>query len=269
MLLENKNAIIYGAGGGIGGGVARAFAREGARVFLAGRTRAKLEAVAADITAAGGAAEVAVLDATDEQAVNAHVHEVAARAGRVDISINLISHGDLDNGGYVQGQPLTDIPADAFFRPITTGVLGNYITAQAAARQMVQQGSGVILTLTNAGSKGGAPLMGSTGVVAAAIETFARTLAAEVGPHGVRVVGIRIAAVPELWGTRDVHTDVFEKESGGLERSGIEAMLAQMSMLRRTTTLAQVVDVAAFLASDAAGGMTGTFLNVTGGMVID
>ena len=65
MLLKNKNAIVYGAGGGIGGGVARTFAREGARVFLVGRTQEKLEAVAADITAAGGAAEVAVVDATD------------------------------------------------------------------------------------------------------------------------------------------------------------------------------------------------------------
>lgn len=71
MLLENKNAIIYGAGGGIGGVVARTFARAGAGVFLTGRTRESLEAVAEDITAAGGSAEVAVLDAMDEQAVDA------------------------------------------------------------------------------------------------------------------------------------------------------------------------------------------------------
>ena len=268
MLLENKSAIVYGAGGGIGGGVARTFAREGARVFLVGRTREKLEAVAADITAAGGSAEVAVVDATDEQAVNEHVRDVATRAGRLDVSINLISHGDTDAGGYVQGVPLTEIPAADFFRPITKGVLANYITAQAAARQMVHQGSGVILTLTNAGSTGGAPLMGSTGVAAAAIETFARYLASEVGEYGVRVLGVTIAAVPELF-SKDLRTDVFEKDSGGLDRAGIEAALAQMSMLRRVTTLAQVADVAAFLASDQAGGMTGTITNVTGGMVPD
>jgi NADP-dependent 3-hydroxy acid dehydrogenase YdfG len=68
MLLEKKNPIIYGAGGGIGGGVARAFAREGSRVFLAGRTAEPMEAVAADIRSAGESAEVAVLDATDERA---------------------------------------------------------------------------------------------------------------------------------------------------------------------------------------------------------
>ncbi|MCL5995885.1 MAG: SDR family oxidoreductase [Chloroflexi bacterium] len=267
MLLENKNAIVYGAGGGIGGGVARTFAREGARVFLVGRTRAKLEAVAADITAAGGAAEVAVVDATDEQAVNQHVQAVVARAGHLDISINLITHGDTDAGGYVQGIPLVDIPAADFFRPIIKGVLSNYITAQAAARQMVQQRSGAILTLTNASSMGGSPLMGSTGVVAAAIESFARTLASEVGEHGVRVLGVKIAAVPELF-TKDLRTDVFEKDSGGLDSAGITAALAQMTMLRRVTTLAQVADVVAFLASEQAGGMTGTIINITGGMVI-
>ncbi len=269
MLLENKIAIVYGAGGGIGGGVARTFARQGARVFLVGRTRQKLEAVAADIQAAGGAAELAVVDATDEQAVNQHARHVVARAGRLDISINLITHGDKDAGGYVQGVPLTEIPAADFFRPMPIGLLANYITAQAAARQMVHQGSGAILTLTNASSKGGSPLMGSTGVVAAAIESFARTLASEVGEHGVRVLGVKIAAVPELWGKKDLHTDVFEKDSGGLDRSGIEAALAKMTMLRRVTTLAQVADVVAFLASDQAGGMTGTIINITGGMVPD
>ncbi len=105
MLLKNKNTIIYGAGGGIGGGVARTFAREGARVFLAGRTREKLEAVAADIAAAGRSAEVDVLDALDEQAVEAHARGVASRAGSVDVSFNLITRGD------VQGIPLVDMTA--------------------------------------------------------------------------------------------------------------------------------------------------------------
>jgi len=85
MLLENKTAILYGAGGGLGGGVARAFAREGARVFLTGRTRPKLDMLAADIKAAGGAAEVAVLDALDEAAVEAHAQAVVSQAGRLDI----------------------------------------------------------------------------------------------------------------------------------------------------------------------------------------
>ncbi|TLN26440.1 SDR family oxidoreductase, partial [bacterium] len=170
-------------------------------------------------------------------------------------------------GGYVQGQPMTEIPAADFMRPFGKGLLSNYITARAAARQMVEQKSGVILTLTNAGSLGAMPMMGSTGTVAAAIETFARNMAAEVGPFGVRVLGVRIAAVPELW-HHEIHTDVFEKDSGGLDQTGIETALANMSLLKRVTSLAQVVETLTFLASDKAGGMTAAFANVTAGLVV-
>src|SRR5438094_10281774 len=113
-LLQGKTAIIYGGGGGIGGGVARTFAREGAQVFLVGRTREKLDAVAKDITSAGGSAEVAVVDALDDQAVDAHARAVAAQAGSIDVSFNLISRGD------VQGTPLLDMKVDDFLGTITT-----------------------------------------------------------------------------------------------------------------------------------------------------
>ena len=99
MLLEGKTAVIYGGGGSIGGAVTRAFAREGASVFLAGRTRARLEDVARAIRSAGGVAETAEVDALDERAVDEHADAVAAHAGGIDISFNLISHGD------VQGTP--------------------------------------------------------------------------------------------------------------------------------------------------------------------
>jgi len=108
----------------IGGGVARTFAREGATVFLVGRTREKLEAVAKEITSASGSAEVAVVDA--------HARAVALQAGSIDVSFNLISRGD------VQGTPLLDMRVDDFLCPITTGARSNYITARAAARHMVQ-----------------------------------------------------------------------------------------------------------------------------------
>jgi NAD(P)-dependent dehydrogenase (short-subunit alcohol dehydrogenase family) len=134
MLLENKNAVIYGGGGSIGGAVARAFAREGAHVFLAGRTREPLEAVAADIASAGGSAEVAVLDALDEQAVEEHAREVVSRAGSIDVSFNLITRGD------VQTIPLVEMTTEDFTRPITTGITTNFITARAATRHMIEQG---------------------------------------------------------------------------------------------------------------------------------
>jgi len=76
MLLEDKVAVIYGAGGSIGGAVAWAFAREGARVFLAGRTMAQLDKVADEIRRNGGAADTAVVDALDERAVDEYVNAV-------------------------------------------------------------------------------------------------------------------------------------------------------------------------------------------------
>ncbi|MGH2388797.1 MAG: SDR family NAD(P)-dependent oxidoreductase, partial [Chloroflexota bacterium] len=190
MLLEKKNAIIYGAGGGIGGGVARTFAREGARMFLAGRTRENLDKVAREITDAGGSAEVAVVDALDGQAVDAHAHAVAAQAGSIDVSFNLVTRGD------VQGIPLVEMTTAAFTRAVTTGITTNFITARAAARQMIKQGRGVILAL-NSGSAHGSLMMGSTGPADAATDTFIRNLAAEIGPHGVRVVGLWAAGIPE------------------------------------------------------------------------
>src|SRR3712207_8374856 len=102
MLLENKNAIIYGAGGSIGGAVAKEFAREGGSVFLTGRNRENLETVAKEIAAAGGSAEVAVVDALDEEAVDEHARAVVAQAGSIDVSFNLVSRGDVQGISLVE-----------------------------------------------------------------------------------------------------------------------------------------------------------------------
>jgi len=169
MLLTDKTAIVYGAGGSIGGAVARAFAEQGARVHLVGRTRRTLEAVAADIKDA----EVAVVDALDEAAVEAH----AERVGDIDISINLVTRGD------VQGAPLTDLAVDDFMRPVVDGLRANLITARAAGRRMAARGSGVILAL-NSGSAHGSPMMGGTGPADGAIDTLVRNLAIELGRAG-------------------------------------------------------------------------------------
>src|SRR5690349_313432 len=115
MLLENKVAVIYGAGGSIGGAVARAFAREGARVFLAGRTQAKLAKVAEEIRAQGGVANTAVVDALDERAVDEYVDTVVEQTGQIDISFNLISVGDVQ-------EPLMEIGVADFLQPITTAM---------------------------------------------------------------------------------------------------------------------------------------------------
>jgi NAD(P)-dependent dehydrogenase (short-subunit alcohol dehydrogenase family) len=259
MLLENKNAVIYGGGGSIGGAVARAFAREGAHVFLASRTREPLEAVAADIASAGGSAEVAVLDALDEQAIDGHAREVVSRAGSIDVSFNLITRGD------VQTIPLVEMTTEDFTRPIITGITTNFITARAAARHMIEQGSGVILAL-DSGSANGSPMMGGTGPADAATDTFIRNLAIEVGPQGVRVLGIWTAGLPETMSREKLAPYTGGQLMDEAAFRGLIDNLDQMRITRRSPRLAEVAATAAFLASDKAGAITGTFVNVTSGM---
>jgi NAD(P)-dependent dehydrogenase (short-subunit alcohol dehydrogenase family) len=261
MLLDGKNVVVYGAAGGIGRGVARAFAREGARVFLAGRTRGTLESVAAEIADAGGSAEVAEVDALDGARVDEHVRDVAARAGSVDVSFNLVARGD------VQGIPLVEMAAEDFVRAVTTGLTANFNTATAAARLMSDQGSGAILSLTSGSSRATRRGMGNTGPADAATEAFMRYLAAEVGPSGVRVVGMYTAGVPETLSPQKL---AAVNSSLQLDHAGVERMiegLSAMTMLGRAPTLQQVADTAAFLASDRAAGVTGTIVNVTCGLV--
>jgi NAD(P)-dependent dehydrogenase (short-subunit alcohol dehydrogenase family) len=257
MLLEDKNAIIYGAGGSMGGAVAKEFAREGARVFLAGRTRDPLEAVADDISSAGGSAKVAVLDALDEEAVDEHARVMVSETGGIDVSFNLITRGD------VQGIPLIEMTTDDLLHAVVNGLRSNFITARAAARHMVEQGSGVILAL-DSGSAKGSPMMGSTGPADAATDILVRNLAAEVGPRGVRVVGIWTAGLPETFSKEKIAAvDSRFQEDAAFQ--GLIESLDQMRMTRRSPRLKEVAATAAFLASEKASAITGTFVNVTSG----
>lgn len=178
MLLENKTAIIYAAGGAIGGAVARAFAREGARLFLTGRDVAKLEAIADEIVAGGGVAEPARVDALDERAVEEHLETAIKRAGGVDISFNAIGPGPAPDR-----TALAEMTADAFARPIAFYTSSNFITATAAARHMTGRGSGVIVTLTAVPGRLPANRLGGSAPAWAAVEALSRSLALEVGPR--------------------------------------------------------------------------------------
>ncbi|CAA9390804.1 MAG: hypothetical protein AVDCRST_MAG55-86 [uncultured Rubrobacteraceae bacterium] len=257
-LLRDKNAVVYGAGGAIGGAVARAFAREGARVSLAGCTVARLDEVAGEIRSAGGLAEVAGVDALDEGAVEEHIGGVVERAGGVDVSFNAISIRD------VQLIPLVQMSREDFMRPVVTGTTTHLLTARAAARRMAERGSGVILTLSASAVRAYFPgvHVGGFGVACAAIEALTKQLAAELGPSGIRVNCLRSEGIPESW--EGVSTEGW---SGPMAE--IEAGLKARSLLGRVTTLADVGNAAAFLASDRAGATTGTVLNLTSGTVVD
>jgi 3-oxoacyl-[acyl-carrier protein] reductase len=265
MLLQDKNAVIYGGGGAIGGAVARAFAREGARVFLAGRTPAKLDLVAREISAAGGRAETAKVDALDAQAVDRHADAVAKKAGRIDVALNAIGIV------HVQGTPFAELSLADFAHPVTSYTRTNFITAQAVARHMVKQGSGVLLTLSTPGARMSGQGFLGYGVTCGAIETFSRILAGELGPSGIRVACLRPDAIPEALATSHAR-EVF---TGFAERAGVsvEAMLDERArtgtLLKRFPTLAEVADFAAFVASDRAGAMTGAIVNLTCGSLVD
>jgi 3-oxoacyl-[acyl-carrier protein] reductase len=254
VLLEDKSAVIYGGGGSIGGAVARAFAREGARVHLAGRTPESLEAVAGEIRSAGGAVETAQVDALDEKAVDDHADAVAAQAGGIDISFNLITHP------HSHGVPLAEMGVDDFMAPVETAARTTFLTARAAARHMIPRRSGVILAFGGPGERG-APLrdfyLGGTQVAFDAIETMRRQLAVELGPHGIRVVTLATGGVPE---------SIPEGLDG---RQGIVELIEGQTLLGRAATLDDVGNAAVFAASDWARTMTAATVNVSCGTLID
>jgi 3-oxoacyl-[acyl-carrier protein] reductase len=265
LMLEGKNAVIYGGGGAIGGAAARAFAREGARVFLAGRTRAKLEAVAGDIAAQGGSAEVAEVDALDERAVVAHADAVVATAGSIDIALNAVGIPHL------QGTPVAELSLEDFAHPINAYTRTHFITAKAVARHMAVRRSGAILLMSTPGAYlPGTGYLGY-GVACAAKEALSRLLAAELAPSGIRVICLRPHAIPQAALAGSHSRDVFRPaaERAGLTVEQMLAGAAQGTLLKRLPTLAEVADVAAFMASDRAGAMTGTVANLTCGLLVD
>ena len=254
MLLEGKSAVIYGGAGSIGGAVARAFAREGAQVFLAGRSRATLETVAEAIRGAGGVAETAEVDALDEAAVDRHADAVAAQAGGIDISFNLITHP------YTHGIALAEMAVDDFMAPVQAAARTTFLTARAAARHMIPRRSGVILAFGGPGDRS-APMrdyyLGGTQVAFDAIETMRRQLAVELGPHGIRVVTLASGGIPE---------SLPEGFEGSAE---IVGMIEGQTLLGRAATLEDVGNAAVFAASDWARTMTAAIVNVSCGALVD
>jgi NAD(P)-dependent dehydrogenase (short-subunit alcohol dehydrogenase family) len=258
-MLKNKIAVVYGAAGGIGGAVARAFAREGAHVFITGRDRASLGALAQEL----GSAHPAEVDALDEQAIDAHLQSVIDTAGRVDISFNAVG---IPNAG-ILGVALTDLDVEHFDQPIMSYTRSYFLTARLAARRMIPNKSGVIMTVTALHARTGLPLVGGYGPAMAAKEALTRDLSAELAPHGIRVVGLRPQGMPE---TRTIR-DAFEPraKATGMTWLQWQEFLAGRTHSGRLMRLKELADAAVFMASDKASGMTGTTVNLTMGSLDD
>jgi NAD(P)-dependent dehydrogenase (short-subunit alcohol dehydrogenase family) len=260
--LKDKVAVIYGAGGGIGGAVARAFAREGARLFLTGRRLGPVEAVAKDIVTAGGVAEAAEVDALDEQAIDNHLQSVVVKAGRIDISFNAMGNSPTK---YL-GPSLVDMDLKQFSLPITSYTTSYFLTARLAARRMLPNKSGVIMTVTAPPARIGTP-NGGYGTSQAAKEALTRYLSKELAPEGIRVIGLQPHAMPETETIREI----FESraKTADITWEQFAGYLAGSNHPQRFLTLAEIANVAAFVASDKASGMMGTTVNVTMGALDD
>lgn len=262
MMLEDKTAVIHGGGGAIGGAVARAFAAAGARVHLAGRSRARLEKVANDI---GGVAGVAEVDALDERAVAEHADAVAAESGGIDLALNAVSFP------FAHDMPLAELAVEEVMHPIDAYLRTNLITAKAVARHMTARRSGTILTLSAGASRVVPPGSLGYGTTCAAIETMTQRLAVELGPGGVRVVCLRPHLIADGPANGSYTGELFGRRAAAAGVS-VEQWLGRwqqdVTLLGRLPTLAQVADAAVFLASDRAAAITGAVIDLTCGNAV-
>jgi 3-oxoacyl-[acyl-carrier protein] reductase len=248
MLLDGKVCVVYGAGS-IGGAVARAFGAEGARVFVGARTGAKAEALAAEIADAGDAARGLEVDALDEGSVRSFVDTVVGEAGRIDVSFNLVSVGD------VQGTPLVEMGWEDFVAPIEAAIRSNFLTVKAAVPHM--PAGGAVLFLGGEGDPVPNYSIGGFQIALHAVESMRRQYASELGKAGIRFVTLKTAGIP------DTIPDVMD---GG---EALKASLDEATLTGRAATLEDVGAVAAFVASDKARTMTAATVNTSAGALID
>jgi NAD(P)-dependent dehydrogenase (short-subunit alcohol dehydrogenase family) len=264
MLLKNKNAVIYGAGGAIGGAVAKAIALAGAKVYLTGRKKKPLEYLVKEIVKSGGDAEMALVDALDEQAINKHLDRIIKQDGHIDISFNAVG---IPHTG-IQGIPMVDLSMENYMLPIETYAKANFLTAKTAAKHMISNKSGVILTITATPARLAYPQVGGMSASWASIEALSRNLASELGPHGIRVNCIRSNGIPETPLIGEVMS-VQAKASGMTDASEFITVMASHTLLRKLPLLNDIANWAVFLASDEAGAMTGAVINLTCGEIVD
>jgi NAD(P)-dependent dehydrogenase (short-subunit alcohol dehydrogenase family) len=260
-LLEGKTAVIYGAAGIIGRATAKAFAHEGAMVFLAGRTLETTQSLADEIKSSGGLAEASKVDALDPAAVEEHLKGIVAREGKLDVSYNLIATG------VAMGSQLTQLSLEKFDRASFTRTKSCFITSTAAARIMQKQGHGVIMGITAGNGRLPVQETGGFSVGNAAIEALLKQLAMEAGPFGVRVVCLRTGATPENPALQEAYA--LLARARGTTKEQVERAEADHTALKRSPLIAEVANAAVIIASDYASAITATPVNASCGEMVD
>jgi 3-oxoacyl-[acyl-carrier protein] reductase len=257
MNLEGKTAVVFAAGGAVGEAVTRRLAELGARVFASARSEQALRR----LEAVPGITRVAA-DATDDRAVGLIVDRAAEAGGGIDLVFNAIGPRVADAG---YGTPAVELPVLQFLMPISTIAGSQFLTARAAARHMLRQGRGSIVLLSASLSGLAVPLL--TGITAAcgAVEALVRPLAAELGQRGVCVNCVRAGGMPE---TRTIQeTTAALACAMGMSPDQVAAR-TMSNLLNRPISLEETASVVAFLASDAARGMTGQVVTVCAGATV-
>ena len=263
-ILLGKHAIIFGAGGSVGAAVAKEFAAEGARIFLAGRTKSSLEAVAERITATGREAHITVLDALDDTAVNSYVDSIVKQTGKIDIILDVT--GPLARE-YGNAKNAVELSIEEFMAPLTTVVKSHFITARAAARQMIKQRSGVIIFVTGSPARAHVPGASAIGAAFGAIENLTENLAFEVSPFGVRVVCLRTLANIDSRSIQDTMDIVARRLS--ITKDQAISQITASNFLKVPATVTDTANAAVLIASDRARMLTGTVVNATAGAALD
>jgi NAD(P)-dependent dehydrogenase (short-subunit alcohol dehydrogenase family) len=240
--LDGRIALVTGAGRGIGRAVALALAAAGAEPILASRTPSQLDEVAAEIAVGGGKARVLPFDVTDAGALRA----AFARIDRLDILVN--------NAGLNRPQPFLEVDEATLDRLITLNVRAAFLVAQAAARLMVRDGSGVIVNVSSQMGHVGSERDRTVYVMTKhALEGLTKAMAVELAPKGVRVVSI----APTF-----IATPLAQPF---LDDSATRKWILDRIPLGRIGTVEEVARAVVFLASPAASLVTGSALLVDGG----
>jgi 3-oxoacyl-[acyl-carrier protein] reductase len=263
-ILEGKRAVVFGASGSIGAAVAKELAKEGAEVFLAGRTKSSLDEIVKQIAAAGGKARADVIDTHDDAAVNRYIDGIVKQSGKLDIVLDAAGPLAKDYGN---GKNAVDLPVEEFMVPLSTMVRSRFITARAAARYMVEQHSGVIIFVTGSPARAHVPGATAIGAAFGAIENLTANLAFEVSPFGVRVVCLRTLANIDSRSIQDT-MEMMARQRNVPEDQAM-GHIAQSNFLKVFATVQDTANAVVLIASDRARMLTGTVFNATAGAALD